>query len=589
MRDRKVYEFGPFRLDPFLRQLLRDDKPVHLKSKLFDLLLLLVNRRGKIVTKEEILRHVWPHAFVEESNITVGISALRKVLDDLKHQRNYIETVSGQGYRFVAAVDVKQDTNGPVPRLAETDTAILPGGYDDIQLDSLAVLPFVNASNDPEVDYLTDGVTETLINRLSEIKGLLVMAYSTVSRLKATAMTPQEVGYHLGVKSVLSARVLKRHDQVTLSVELVRATDGALIWGEEFVLDLSNIIKIQQEIESRILYKLQLHFSKLDDQSFVHRYTDDDKAYQLYLKARHFLCRMTGEGARTAIGFFKQAIELDPGFALAYAGLADSYYRLASQVAAPSAVMPKAREAALMALKIDTRLTEAHISLGIVHMFYDYDWGAAEREFKIARSLNPFNPIVHVRYGIFLTLRGEYEKGLASLQRGHYINPLSAAIHYAISVPYYMTRRYDKAIEQLHTALAMDPGLYPARALLGFIYTLKGQFLQAEKEFEEGRPSGSPELLRYTGYLNALQGNRQAAMSTIQQLESLSERIYVSPYNKAIIHAALGDRDVAFKYLDMAYEDRSEMISWLKVNPEVDIIRSDARFVRLLRRVGHIR
>jgi len=386
-----VYRFGSFLLSQAERLLLNGEEHVSLTPKVFDTLLVLVENSGHLVTKERLLQEVWPGTFVEEANLSVNIASLRKALSKGGKQQ-YIETISKRGYRFTADVVKEMSrstanvTPEPLARLTSQSGITVRGSR---EANSLAVLPFENVSEDPNFEYLSDGLTESIINGLSQLQNLRVSARNMVFRYKIKQMDPQEIGRELGVCSVVLGRVLQLDNRLIISTELVDVTNGWQMWGEQYHRGPSDILAVQEEISAAICSKLKARLTREEKERLGKYYTEDPEAYHLYLKGRYHWNKYAQQGLRKAIDYFSQAIEIDPTYALAYAGIADSYYRLSNVYAPNAEAMPKAKAAALKALEIDETLAEAHAALGLINMSYDWNWRAAETEFMRAVELNP--------------------------------------------------------------------------------------------------------------------------------------------------------------------------------------------------------
>lgn len=584
-----IYEFGTFRLDTEERLLLSNGKPVPLTPKAFDTLVVLVQKSGHVVGKDELMREVWADSFVEESNLTQNISVLRKVLGEDRGGRSYIETVSKRGYRFVASVrEVSSDNdslateNHNGPRIISRESA-----QDDV-LNSIAVLPLTNGSANPDAEYLSDGITESIINSLSQLPQLRVMARSTVFRYKGKEVEPQEVGQTLGVRAVLVGRVLQISDRLIVRTELVDVAKGWQLWGEQYNRKLADILTLQEEIARDISEKLRIRLTGKEKERLAKRYTEDSEAYRLYLKGRYYWNKYTKEGLTKAIDYFNQSIGLDPGYSLAYTGLADSYYRLSNAYLPPKEASPKARTAAMKALELDDTLAEAHASLGLIKMYHDWDWSGAEREYKRAIELDPRSGQGYLRYGTYLQLVGRFDESIASFKRALALDPLSLQANSLLGLALYVSRQYDKSVERYRKTLDMEPNYLPARFGLGLAYSQKGMYEEAIVEFQKAADlvDDLVEAMGEVGYIYAAWGKINKAQEVLDDLKERSETAYISPYNMVKVCAGLGETDLTFEWLERAYEERNEWLTWLGVDPKLDSIRSDPRFQNLMQRVG---
>jgi serine/threonine-protein kinase len=456
-------------------------------------------------------------------------------------------------------------------------------------IDSIAVLPFVNASADPDTEYLSDGITESLINSLSQLPNMKMIARSSVFRYKGREMDPRVIGRELGVRAVLMGRVMQRGDKLLVSAELVDVRDSRHLWGEQYNRRLSDIFVVQGEISREISRRLRPKLTSEEQRQLTKRYTENAEVYQLYLKGRYFWNKRTAEGLKKGIEYFEQAIATDPTYALAYAGLADCYAVLSYYSGIPpKQSFPRAKAAAMKVLEIEEALAEAHTSLGYVKAVYDWDWLGAERDFKRAIELNPSYSTAHHWYGLYLTMLGRFDEATAELKRAQELDPLSLIIQGNAAYPFYSSRQYDRAIEQYRRTLELDPDFGEAHFGLGMSYEQQGRYEEAIAEFKQAI-SLSPndfDYLTALGHTYAASGRRSEAQKILEELKELSKQRYVSAYNMAVIHAGLGQKDQAFAWLEKAYEEHSSWMWVIKVEPRLDNLRPDPRFAALVRRVG---
>jgi serine/threonine-protein kinase len=456
---------------------------------------------------------------------------------------------------------------------------------------SLAVLPFTNISAAVEADYLGDGVTEALINSLSQLPQLRVMARSTVFSYKGKQVDPRQVGRELKVRAVATGRMSQRENTLTVGAELVDAADGSLLWSKQYKRELSGLMAVEEEIAKEIAEKLRLRLTGEQRQRLAKRYTDNNEAYKLYLKGRYYLGKLDEEGFRSGLDCFKQAIDLDPTYALAYAGLADAYYNLSNYHLPPIEAMPKIRAAALKAMELDKDLAEAYVSLAVVESQYYWDWAAAERNYWRALELKPSNASAHLVYGMYLVAMGRPEEALGELRRAQELDPLSANIAVTAAWPFFFAplsaRQYDRAMEEVRKVLATDPNYQPAHVMLGLVYEQKGMYEQAIAEVDKPTQSkNSTGYLAYMGRVYAVAGRRGEAQKVLNALEERARREQVPATSIAVIYALLGEREQAFAWMERAYEARDEWMVLLKVAPWFDSLRPDPRFTDLLRRMG---
>ena len=586
-----VYKFGAFELDQAERVLLREGKKLSLTPKVFDTLLVLVQSAGRLMTKESLLEEIWPDAFVEEANLSVNVASLRRALGETPGEHQYIETVSKRGYRFVAnVVLVERERDSVVERSELRSTAKAaeesPGGTDS-GFKSLAVLPFGNASADPNADYLSDGLTESIINRMSQLHNLQVVARTTVFRYKDEPADPKAVGRELGVRSVLSGRILQLGDRLIIRAELIDVLNGCQIWGEQYHRSISDILAVQEEISEAISERLKVQLTLKERERLSKHYTENGEAYKNYLKGRYHWNKFDQSSLKRAIDYFSQAIDADPTYALAYAGLADSYYRLSNVYAPTRDAMPKAKAAAIKALEIDDELSEAHAALGLIRMLYEWDWSGAQEELRRAVEITPNNAVAHQRFALFLMLLGRFHEAKQHLEIVLTVDPLSAHAYWHTALSLFLQHKHELAIEEIRKALDLDSHFQPALYLLGRIQLALGKIGRALEVFTRLLAlSDAPLFLAALGYSYALADKKRPARNVLKELELQSTHRYVSAYSKATIHLALGEKNEAFSCLEEACTNRCEMLTWLKVDPAFDIVRTDLRFTNLLRRVG---
>lgn len=580
----KVYEFDGFRLEEAQLRLVYQNQPVPLKPKILDLLLFLIKKRGHLIAKDELLSEVWPDAVVEENNITVSMSILRKILGEGRGDRRFIETVPRRGYRFVADVT---ESSPPMLPLSDSDREIQVE-LKDQPVDSLAVIPVQGNDNDFNVEYLSEGITESIINVLSRIPKLRVLACSTVFRFKKQDVDPQQVGNLLNVRAVMMIRVIRLGDKLIIRSELVNVADGSQLWGEQYKRSSSDILAVQEEIAKAITESLKFKLTRDDEINLSKRWTYNSEAYNLYLRGRYFWNKYSKEWVLKAIEVFNQAIEIDSNYALAYCGLADAYFRLSNVHLPPREVLPKAKEAALKALAIDNDLAEAHSSLGLLKVYYDCDWKGAESEFRTALRLNPNLVLAHQRFGSYLTFMGRFEESIRHYETALDLDPFSLQINTNIATTYFLRGEYERAIHHLKKTSELEPNYMPTHFVLGWSLIQQGRLAEAIEEFQSIYKLDAEAYLAmgFMGYTHALAGQRAEAETLLNVLEEISQRKYVSPYNILVIQLALGRYDRVFELLEQLYQERNDWLVWLKVSPELQVIRDDARFKDLLKRVG---
>ena len=456
-------------------------------------------------------------------------------------------------------------------------------------IDSLAVLPFVNVGADENTEYLSDGITGSLINSLSQLPRLTVMSRNSVMGYKGRQVDARTAGRELKVQAVLTGRVVQRGDGLNVSVELVDVRDNSHIWGDEYNRKLTDILAIQEDITRDVSDKLRRTLSGEDEKRLAKRPTSNPEAYQLYLKGRYWAEKFTDDGVKKAIDYFHRAIDLDPSYALAYDGLSYTYSVACDDfLLSPRDSMPKAKAAAQKAIDLDETLPEAHVEMAIVDYWYDFTWSAAEKEFRRAIELRPGYGTAHEYYAWFLITVGRPAEGLEENKRAQELDPLSIELNTMVGFNFYQAHRYDQAVDQLRKTLDMDPNYWLARLNLGMSYEAKGDLAQASVECGKALQTESsiPWTLAEVGHVNGLVGKKSEAEQTLRKLEDQSKSGYVPAYNFAEVYLGLGQKEQALASLEKAYADRSMMLTFIKTDPQLDPLRSEPRFRALLSQMG---
>jgi TolB-like protein/Tfp pilus assembly protein PilF len=567
----RSYEFEDFRIEVDKRLLFRQGKPVRLTPKAFDTLLLLVQRQGQVISKDDLMREVWPDTAVEENNLNQNISTLRRVLGENRGENRYIATVPGQGYRFVPAVESScftQLSSEPV---------------------TVAVLPFANLSSDPDSEFFADGITEEIINALAQIRNLRVVARTSAFSFKGKQVDLRTVGATLNAGTLLEGSVRKSGDRVRIVAQLINAADGYHLWSERYDREFQDIFEVQDEIAKAIADRLKVTLGPDKSETLVRSETKDLEAYQLYLKGRFHWNKRSADGLRRAIEYFQHAVGIDPSYAVAYAGLADAYNMVSFRnVMAPDAVMPKAKAAATKALELDANRAEPHVSLAYASFTYDRDWPAAGRHFERAKAINPAYVIGHAFYPLYLSSRGRSGESISVARRALELDPAAAAVSHVLAVQLYLARFFDQAVEQCKQTLELDPGYEPAYAVLGQVYSLTGRYEEATTEFEKSLTvtQRSTWVLALLGYARARSGARSDAMAIIDELGATSKSSFVPALCFALVYAGLEEADQAFAWLAKASDERHNRLAYVKVEALWDPLRPDPRFADLLRGFG---
>lgn len=619
------YEFGPFRLDPRKRRLMRDGEPVRLTPKALDLLLVLIEKRGRTVEKDELLEKVWAGTVVEENNLNQNITALRKSLGDSRQDSQYIATVPGIGYRFVADVRKVNDEVLPQSRegAKEEDVSFAPlrektsGArvfrYALLILAPLVlaalvyawytrekprpavfaimVLPLANLSSDPEQEYFADGITDALIGDLAKISGLHVISRTSSMHYKGTKKSLPEIARELRVDAVVEGTVQRSGDRVVIRAQLIHAATDVHLWVQDYEREMRDVLDLQSEIAQAIARQVQIRMTPDEEARLASSHPVRPKAFDLYLQGRYlYWNKRTEENLDKAIEHFQNAIKEDSSFAQAHAGLADCYNALGTvMVSALSPIESRrlAETAAKKALELDPALADAHTALAYVKT-HNWNWVAAEQGYKRALELNPNYANAHNFYANYLMMQGRTDEAIAAANRARELDPFSLAISSQRGFLLENARRYDDAIEQLRAVIAMDPNHYHAHWVLGHTYVAKGQFeeaiVAAQKAVDlSGRAPGALGML---GLAYGVGGHEAEARKVLNELLKLSETRYVTPAALVNVYIGLGDKDQAFVWLEKAYLERSNYLAFLKVFPIVDPLRSDPRFNDLVRRVG---
>jgi len=456
------------------------------------------------------------------------------------------------------------------------------------EIQAIAVLPFTNSSADPNAEYLSDGITESLINRLSQVSGLRVMARTTAFRYKGREIDPQKIGAELKVQALLTGRIMQRGDELVIQADLIDVKDGAQLWGEKYNRKLADILAVQTEISREITDRLQLRLTNEQQHLIAKQHTKNIEAYQRYLQGRFYWNKRNADGVKKAVEFYEQAINADPTYALAYAGIADAYAVWPDDSLTRQETAARVKAAASKSVALDPQLPEAHTSLAFAKMIEDRDLTGAESSFQRSIALNPNYPTAHHWYAYDLVAQGRVDEAIQSIRRAQTLDPVSLSINNDVGEIYFFARRHDQAIEQCRKTLEMDPNFIPAHQTLGLAYAQKGEFPQALAELKKAveMSANNAYVLALLGYVYGVAGQRPEAEATLAQLQQLSASKYVSPFHLALVHTQLGDFDRAFALLQQAEDEHVFSMLLLKADPKLDKLRSDSRYAAFLQRLG---
>jgi TolB-like protein/DNA-binding winged helix-turn-helix (wHTH) protein len=665
----ETVHFGVFELDLRAGELRKQGIRIRLQEQPLIILQTLLERPGEVVTREELQAKIWPQGtFVDfDHGLHSAIKRLRDALGDSADNPRFIETLSRRGYRFIAPVNMPQKPPQagayPVPvevspqtkghngirrpgrelififagagflavvalaflfNVAGTRSIILGKPLGPFR--SLAVLPLANLSSDPSQDYFADEMTEELITQFSKLGELKVISRTSVMQYKGTRKSLPQIARELGVDAVVEGAVQLSGNRVRITAQLVDAATDKHLWAEDYDRDLSNVLVLQTDVARDIATKIEVQLTPQQQQQLTrHGHPVVPEAYESYLLGRYYWNKRTADGLQRAGTYFQKAIDKDPNFALAYTGLADYYAFLTllggPEIMPPRQAMAKAKAAAVKALELDDSLGEAHASLA--HVLHNFDWNfpAAEREFKRAIELNSKYSIVHHWYAHYLMQVGRTSEALEEAKLAKELDPLYLFVNNGLARQYYLARQYDLSIAQCRKGLEIDPAYVPARIQLGLALEQKGMLQEAIFEFEQAREQAAnyaitgegitgegaaapaqhngvpqpplanpaielPAVHALLGYAYARAGRTAEARKELQILISSSNVRYVAPSWIAIVSVGLGDKDQAFFWLDKSYQDRSEHMLYLKVEPLIDPLRKDRRFAALVKRVG---
>jgi TolB-like protein/Flp pilus assembly protein TadD len=567
----RIYEFGPFRLEHAERRLLRHGAPIVLTPKVLDLLVALLERCGHLVSKEELLRTVWPDSFVDEANLSVNISTLRRALGDQTQDADkYIETIPRVGYRFIASVRE------------------VTGAGDEPMIHSIAVLPLSSLSADRAQDYFADGMTEELITELAKISKVRVISRTSAMHFKGTQKTVREIGRELAVDAVVEGAVMRDENRVRISAQLIDARTDLHLWAQSYDGNVSDVLRLQRRVALAIANEIRVKLTPRQQADLGIARLLNPEAHELYLLGRFHWNKRTAEGLKKSIECFQGAIERDLAYALAYSGLADSYNMLGLWGDLPQMESaPKAKLAAIKALEIDAQLAEAHASVGYTMFAFEWNWPAAEEELERSIELNPSYATAHRWLANCLAQQGRHAEALTAIRRAQQLDPISLITNSVLAYTQFLNREYDEAIEQERKTLELDDRFAPAHWVLGMAFEQQSKFAQAIAEFQKATALDThPIYPAALGHAYGVAGQRTEAKAVLDQLATLTKQRDIACNELAVVYAGLEENDNALATLETAYKKHDAQLNWLKVDPRLDNLRSNPRLQDLLRRMS---
>jgi TolB-like protein/Flp pilus assembly protein TadD len=560
--------FGSFEVDLRAGELRKEGSKIKLQDQPFQILALLLERPGQVVTREELQSRLWPSdTFVDfDQGLNKAINKLREALGDSADKPHFIETLAKRGYRFL-------------PDLNESSRSIR----------SLLVLPLENLSRDPEQEYFADGLTEELITRLARISALRVLSRTTAMYYKGVRKPLSEIARELNIDAVVEGSVFRSGDRFRISAQMIHAPTDTHLWAESYERNLRDVLTLQSEVTQAIAREVEAKVSPQEQAQLARSRQVDPEVYESYLKGRYYWDKRTAEGLRKGSEYFQKAIEKDPTYAAAYAGLADCADRAGLWGFVPPELgAGRARTVARKALEFDDTLSEAHSALGSALLHYEWDYLASENEFRRAISLNTSYATAHQWYGHCLAAMGRVDESLMETKQALRLDPLSPIISVSHAFVCWFAGQWDQAVEHCETALELHPNYLGLVWALANAYQGKGNFEQAIQERERAvkLSAGAPMFVAELGQSYAAAGQSDEALRILEQLRELSKLRYVMAYWVALIHAGLKDRDETFRWLAKAYEERSAHLAYVKVDPRFDSLHSETRFSALLRRMN---
>ena len=623
-----AYEFGDFRIDAAKRLLLKGDEAVPLMPKAFDTLLYLVEHSGKVIERDELMTAIWADTIVEENNLTQNISSLRRVLGEKHGQNQFIATVPGHGYKFVAAVrEVYETHQSPAPEHAGVMTPeakdqrgpasarTIQGSFanrfwlialiifvvlglgsfgvyrwrenqppvTEAPIKTLAVLPFKPLLAEKRDEALELGMADTLISKLSGGEDIIVRPFGAIRSYNSWDQDSLQAGRELGVEAVLDGSIQTSGERIRIAARLFRTSDGRQLWAAQFDEKLNDIFGVQDSISERVAAALRIQLGQKK------RYTENVEAYELYMRGEYHTQNLTLAETDKGIAYFRQAIEVDPNYARPHIGLARAYLTMALTSGVPSEqVVPLSKTAALRALEIDETLPEAHVALGLIYFWYEWDWAAAEKEYLRALELNPNSAEAHFAYAHVLSNSARHEMALAEIRRARELDPLSLVTNALEGQILFFAGKHDEALDRLNKTIDLNVNFWLAHLFISRVYTEKGMHAEAIAAAKKAKDlSGNSQSDAYRAYAlsrSSRSGQQGEARAVLDELLKLSKERYVPPYNLAVVYNALGESEKAMEYLEKGLGEKDVRMVFLKVEPMWTTLRSNPTFVDLLKR-----
>ncbi len=613
-----VLRFGTYELALQSGELRKAGVRIRVQQQPLKVLEILLERPGEVVTREELRSRIWPQESFGDFDqaVNVAIAKLRGALGDSAESPRYIETLPKRGYRFIAEVTVVDQLRS----FAEPDSKVTVRGplrlslawkicaltvvlllvmltawilysrwHRSPEIRSLAVLPLESLSGDASQDYFADGMTDELITDLGQISALRVISRTSVMPYKRARRPLPEIARELHVDAVVEGTVLRSGDRVRITAQLVQVPAERHLWAQSYEGDVRDALTLQSQVAHAVAQQIRIKLSPREQIALKNKKVVDPEAYEAYLKGRYFWNKRTANGLKTAVAYFNQAIEKDPSYSQAYTGLADSYALMGDWqygVMAPKEAFPKAKAAAVEALKLDNTLAEAHTSLAFCFDIFDWDWDSAEREFKQAIELNPGYATAHHWYAWHLIVLGRNTEAIAEIRKAANLDPLSLIISADVAEVLLVARLYDQSIQQSLSTIAMDPNFAVAHYQLGQAYTQQHMYTEAIAELQKATELAGADtpFIANLGYAYAVSGRRSEAMKLLEEVKNRPDRGFSNASEVALIYVGLGDKDQATTWLEKAYEEHFNPS--ILVRPAFDPLRSDKRFQDLMRRVG---